>query len=149
MYKPVDELINKIDNLENNTQPEWGTMTAQKMVEHLANTFKIANGKLEVECFSEEKKLPVLRKVLMSDRPMPKGFKSPANELLPQDYEYESFESAKEALKKEVDDYYKFFNENPESKLVNPTFGELNKEEWEQFHRKHLKHHLTQFGLIP
>jgi oxepin-CoA hydrolase/3-oxo-5,6-dehydrosuberyl-CoA semialdehyde dehydrogenase len=48
----------------------------------------------------------------------------------------------------EVDNYYNYFNENPDAVLMNPTFGELNKDEWEQFHKKHLTHHLTQFGLI-
>ncbi len=103
---------------------------------------------MKTECFSDETKLPVLKKILMSDRPMPKGFDSPANKKVPQDYQFENIDTAIRVLAVEVDNYYNYFNENPDAVLMNPTFGELNKDEWEQFHKKHLTHHLTQFGLI-
>ena len=148
MNDQIENLLQNLDKLNPDTQPQWGTMTAQKMIEHLVNTFKIANGKLKVECYSEEKKLPVLKKILMSERPMPKGFDSPANKLVTQNYEYENIDEAKRVLREEVNAFYKHFEENPEAVLMNPTFGELNKEEWVQFHKKHLTHHLTQFGLI-
>ena len=148
MYNEIENLLGKLEKLNKDTQPQWGTMTAQKMVEHLINSFKIANGKMEIECFSDEAKLPVLKKILMSDRPMPKGFDSPANQKVPQNYQFENLDSAKSELRKQVDDYYKVFEENPDSKFVNPTFGELNKNEWDQFHKKHLTHHLSQFGLL-
>jgi oxepin-CoA hydrolase/3-oxo-5,6-dehydrosuberyl-CoA semialdehyde dehydrogenase len=148
MYLSVKELVSKVDKLNSNTEPRWGTMTAQKMVEHLINTFLISSGQMKTECFSDEAKLPVLKKILMSDRPMPKGFDSPANKKVPQDYQFENIDTAIRVLAVEVDNYYNYFNENPDAVLMNPTFGELNKDEWEQFHKKHLTHHLTQFGLI-
>jgi oxepin-CoA hydrolase/3-oxo-5,6-dehydrosuberyl-CoA semialdehyde dehydrogenase len=147
MYLSVKELVSKVDKLNSNTEPRWGTMTAQKMVEHLINTFLISSGQMKTECFSDEAKLPVLKKILMSDRPMPKGFDSPAKKV-PQDYQFENIDTAIRVLAVEVDNYYNYFNENPDAVLMNPTFGELNKDEWEQFHKKHLTHHLTQFGLI-
>lgn len=148
MNSEIKDLLQKLDKLNSETQPQWGTMTAQKMLEHLGNTFKISSGKMKSECFSDEKKLPVLKKILMSDRPMPKGFDSPANRLVKQEYEFESFEVAKEALQLEVENYFKCFAEKPKATFINPSFGELNKEEWDQFHKKHLTHHLTQFGLL-
>lgn len=148
MNSNIEELLQNLRKLNKNTKPHWGKMTAQKMVEHLINTFLVSSGQMKTECFSEEVKLPVLKKILMSDRPMPKGFDSPANKKVPQDYQFENIDEAKRILIKEVNNYYKYFDENPDAKLMNPTFGELNKEEWEQFHKKHLTHHLTQFGLI-
>lgn len=148
MNSAIEQLLLHLDKLTKDTNPQWGSMTAQKMIEHLVNTFKIASGKLSVPCFSEEKKLPVLKKILMSERPLPRGFNSPANKLVPQNYEYKNIEEAKTDLRNQINDYYKYFEENPDATLVNPTFGELNKEEWEQFHKKHLTHHLTQFGVI-
>lgn len=148
MNSQIEELLQNLEKLSSETSPQWGTMTAQKMVEHLINTFKIANGKLSVPLFSEEKKLHVLKKILMSDRPMPRGFDSPANHMVPQNYEYRNIEEAKDVLRMEVDNYFRLFEDNPDVTFVNPTFGELNKDEWEQFHKKHLTHHLTQFGLI-
>lgn len=149
MNTKIDELISKIEKLDDKTIPQWGTMTAQKMVEHLINTFRISSGKLEIECFTEERKLPILKRFLSGDKALPREFKSPANELVPQGYQFQTIEIAKSNLLKEVEDYYKFFDEKPDAKLINPTFGELNRGEWENFHIKHLTHHLTQFGLLP
>ncbi|KUG27014.1 phenylacetic acid degradation protein paan, ring-opening aldehyde dehydrogenase [hydrocarbon metagenome] len=149
MNSEIDDLINKIDRLKENTIPVWGTMTSQKMVEHLVNTFRVSSGKLEIQCFTEERKLPTLKRFLMSDRPLPREFKSPANELIPQGYQFQTIDIAKSNLLNEVEDYYKYFEQNPDSIIMNPTFGELNKEEWKRFHIKHLTHHLTQFGLLP
>ena len=148
MYKEINELLKLTSNIENETKPLWGTMTSQKMIEHLVNTFRVSSGKIYIQCFSQAEKLPILKKILMSDRPMPRGFDSPANKVLPQKYEFENLDTAIENLRKEVKDYYKYFEENPYAKTVNPTFGELEKSEWEQFHKKHLTHHFTQFGLI-
>ena len=49
---------------------------------------------------------------------------------------------------KTIDDYILFFENNPGAIPVNVTFGELNKEEWIVFHKKHFTHHLSQFGLM-
>jgi len=149
MSSEIDDLINKIGRLQENTIPVWGTMTSQKMVEHLVNTFRVSSAKLVVPCYTEERKLPVLKRFLISDRPLPREFKSPANELIPQGYQFQTIDIAKSNLLNEVEDYYKYFEQNPDSIIMNPTFGELNKEEWKQFHIKHLTHHLTQFGLLP
>lgn len=148
MNQDIDKLLQKIELLSDKTVPQWGTMTAQKMVEHLINTFRISSGKLEIECFTEERKLPILKRFLSSDKPLPREFNSPANGLVPQGYQYQTLEIAKSSLLKEVEDYYNYFEENPDSILVNPTFGPLNKEEWIRFHIKHLTHHFTQFGLL-
>lgn len=84
----------------------------------------------------------------MSERPLPKNFINPiiGENLLP--LEYSSIEEAISALRVEIDDYKNLFKEKPKSVFVNPTFGSLNKEEWEVFHRKHFQHHLSQFGLV-
>jgi len=149
MKSEIDELINKVGRLKENTTPNWGTMTAQKMVEHLVNTFRVSSAKIVVQCYTEERKLPVLKRFLMSDRSLPREFKSPANELVPQDYQFQNIEIAKSNLLNEVEDYYNYYKQNPDAIIMNPTFGELNKEEWERFHIKHLTHHLTQFSLLP
>ena len=44
--------------------------------------------------------------------------------------------------------YKTYFKENPEAKLKNMVFGEMNKYEWYLMERKHLNHHFEQFGLI-
>jgi len=123
-------------------------MTPQHMVEHLIFALQMSNGKLKLECFNPPEKIPSLKRFLMGNRPMPKLFVNPVigEELHP--LECSSLEEAIGKLKKEIDDYVLFFENNHDAKPVNVTFGELNKEEWNVFHKKHFTHHLSQFGLL-
>ncbi len=137
-----------LDALKKGDIPLWGKMTAQHMVEHLILAVKMSNGKLSLKCFNPPEKIPALKRFLMSNRSLPKLFINPVigEDLLP--LEYASLDKAKEILIEEVSNYLKYFENNPEAKTVNVTFGELNKDEWDVFHEKHFEHHLSQFGLI-
>ena len=118
------------------------------MVEHLILALKMSNGKLKFGCINPTEKLPTLKKFLMSNRPMPKGFVNPVvgPDNLP--LNNSSLDEAKNKLEEEIEGYYRFFEEDPDAKPVNATFGELNKTEWDHFHKKHFTHHLEQFGLL-
>ncbi len=139
------KLLKKLDPQK---KPLWGKMTPQHMVEHLILAVQMSNRKLKLKCFNPPEKIPSLKRFLMSSKPLPKLFVNPliGDNLLP--LEYSSIEEALEKLKTEIDDYVKFFDNNPSAKAVNVTFGELNREEWDVFHKKHFTHHLAQFGLL-
>ncbi|MCK9210692.1 MAG: hypothetical protein M0P61_07665 [Ignavibacteriaceae bacterium] len=148
MNKPLLSKLELLTNLHGDTKQLWGKMSAQHMIEHLILTVRISNGKLKIECFNPPEKIPMLKRFLMSGRPLPKGFINPliGEGLIP--FEYENLEEAKLALEKELQNYYKYFEDHPDASLVNPTFGELNKNEWDVFHEKHFTHHFGQFGII-
>jgi len=145
--KNIDELFILLTKVESEPKALWGKMSFQHMIEHLIQSVRISNGKLTVPCNTPEEKLPTLKRILMSERPLPKNFINPiiGENLLP--FEYASTDEAISVLKTEIDDYKDIFRDKPESVFVNPTFGSLNKEEWDVFHRKHFQHHLSQFGL--
>ncbi len=147
MNKPLVEKLAALDKLNPSTKQLWGKMSPQHMVEHLILAVKSGNGKLKVECSSQPDKIPSLKRFLLSPRPLPKGFINPliGEGLLP--FEYKSLDEAKSVLKKEVADYYTFFENSPDAVFVNPAFGELNKSEWDVFHQKHFTHHFQQFGI--
>lgn len=134
--------------LNKDTKALWGKMSPQHMVEHLILAVKMSNGKLKLECINPPERIPTLKRFLMSSRPMPKLFVSPVIGADLRPLECSSLEEAMGRLKKEIDDYVIFFENNPGAKTVNVTFGELNKEEWDVFHKKHFTHHLSQFGLL-
>ena len=138
-------LLNKLDPKQ---KAHWGKMKPQHMVEHLILAVQMSNGKLKLECFNPPEKIPTIKRFLMSNRPMPKGFVNPVigPDNLP--LNYSSLDESKKKLEEEIEDYYRFFEENPDVRPVNVTFGELNKEEWDVFHKKHFTHHLSQFGLL-
>jgi hypothetical protein len=141
-------LAKNLDQITPDTAPLWGEMTAQHMVEHLTSALRLSNGDITIEQFSEEKKIPALRAFLMSDRPMPRNFKSPANgDGLPL-LKHPDLEKAIASLFKALARFHQYHETNPGAKPVNPVFGPLSYEEWIHFHLKHFQHHLTQFGLI-
>jgi oxepin-CoA hydrolase/3-oxo-5,6-dehydrosuberyl-CoA semialdehyde dehydrogenase len=50
-------------------------------------------------------------------------------------------------LLSELNRFDKYFKENKYATPINPTMGELNKQEWTIFHNKHFEHHFKQFNL--
>ena len=148
IVKSLDKYLELLAQLTPEQKPKWGIMTTQHMIEHLIQAVQTSNGKLVLECINDRDKLATLKRYLMSNRPLPKGFVNPyiGKRLIP--LKYSSFEEAKSELEKEINDYYDFFDKKPNAKLTNVTFGELEKNEWIVFHDKYFTHHLTQFGLI-
>ena len=142
-----DEKINLLYKLKANQKPLWGKMTPQHMVEHLYKTYQTSISEIKLNIFTEERKIPVLKKLFMGSRPLPKEFINPAigPELLA--LECPDLNAAVLELKKIVIRYEIFFNENPQIKTAHPVFGYLTKEEWDIFHQKHIEHHFSQFGL--
>jgi hypothetical protein len=143
-----NKFIEALGTLNSDQKPVWGKMTSQHMVEHLILAVKMGNGKLKLECINPPDKLPTLKKFLMSNRPMPKGFVNSAIGPNNLPLHYSSLDEAINTLKEEIEDYFHFFEENPSAKPVNVTFGKLNKAGWDQFHKKHFTHHMEQFGLL-
>lgn len=148
MKSVLKDFMPYLDKINRELKPLWGKMTAQHMVEHLILAVRTSNNKLKVECFNPPDKIPTLKRFLVSNRPLPKEFINPiiGPDLLP--LEFNSLEEAITNLRNEIEEYITFFNDNPSAILTNPTFGDLNREEWEIFHQKHFTHHLQQFGLL-
>ncbi len=145
----LKEFASQINNLEEQKKPIWGKMTPQHMVEHLTSTFRLATGQVKVPVYTPANQLASMRRFLMSDRPIPREVVSPAvGSELPK-LKNDSFEEAISEFWKEFDKFESYYEENPDAKQINPAFGELTREEWTQFMKKHMTHHFEQFGLIP
>lgn len=141
--------LDRFRSLTPASKPAFGLMTAQHMVEHVCLTFSLSNGRREIEQSTPERLAGITkRRLLESDMAFPKGFKAPMlpeNDTLP--YHYASLNAAIEALEDELDAFERWFEEHPDSKPVHPVMGPLSYEEWQIFHRKHVEHHLEQFGV--
>ena len=146
----METYFEHIHQLPSNTQPLFGKMTAQHMVEHLAFTIRFSNGASPLTTLvTPAEHLPKMRAFLYSDQNLSKNFLSP---FLPQDgslptLRFPDMNTAKEDLLKEWKTFERYFENNPEAKPLHFMFGELNREEWVRFHRKHFRHHLEQFGI--
>ena len=142
-----NETINSLKRLIPDQKSLWGKMTPQHMVEHLYKTVQASINEIELPIYSEERKIPVLKKLFMRERPFPKEFINPAIGPDLMKLEFKNLEEAKLELENVISRYEQFFENNPDVKTVHPVFGRLPKQEWDIFHRKHFKHHLSQFGL--
>ena len=142
-------LIDRFRMLTPQSEPVFGLMTSQHMVEHVCITFSLSNGRREIAQSTPERLANITkRRLLESEMTFPKGFKAPIlpeNDTLP--YQYESLNAAIEALADEIDAFERWFEQHPDSKPVHPVMGPLSYKEWQVFHSKHILHHLEQFGL--
>ncbi len=145
-----DEFQNLLKNVTADTKPIWGTMDAQRMIEHLAMGFKIANGKIKIPESAIDPKATKLKSIfLLSDKPLPKDFQNPIIAAGLQSYEHQSLEIAKQKLIEEIEIFHNFFNLNNDATCIHNLFGNLNYHEWLWFEYKHVKHHFMQFGIVP
>ena len=145
--KKIDECLSK---LTSDTKPKWGIMTPQHMIEHLEYTYKIASGEIQdFEVATSEKILEKVHNSLWSYDKFPRNTQFPQlkkDTLEP--LKHSDLNTAIEKFKVQREKYIVFFKENPEAKLKNLVFGELNRYESYLLERKHLNHHFEQFGLI-
>lgn len=141
------EILNSLNQLKGDQKPLWGKMTPQHMVEHLYKTFQASINEISLNVYTEERKIPILKKLFLGERTLPKEFMNPAigPELLT--LEFKDLNKAIIELEKVQKRYEQFFIKNPSIKTAHPIFGFLTKEEWDIFHQKHFKHHLSQFGI--
>lgn len=144
------ELNSLLNNLTENTQPKWGSMKPQNMVEHLATVLQYTNGKKEIaQRTTEEEGLKLKQGLIYTDAELPMGLKTP---LLPAEgpipFEFSSLAEAKENLNKELDAFETYHANHPDALFVQPRLGKLNYKEWIIFHNKHFTHHFKQFGLV-
>jgi oxepin-CoA hydrolase/3-oxo-5,6-dehydrosuberyl-CoA semialdehyde dehydrogenase len=143
----IEECLNK---LSEKSKAEWGTMTAQHMVEHLEYTYRIASSEFgDFEIATPEKYLEKTHDSLYSFNPMPKGHNFPLAEKSGiESLIHSDLDTAKKMLLDAREEYLLYFKENPDKKIINVVFGELNKFEWYLLERKHLNHHFKQFNLL-
>ncbi|MEE2801702.1 MAG: phenylacetic acid degradation bifunctional protein PaaZ [Bacteroidota bacterium] len=133
------------------TKPLWGNMTMQHMVEHLEHGYRIASGEIQdFEVATPEKYLEKVAATLWNYEKMPRDFKMP---LMKQDgsleeLQHEDLATAIAKLFEARNEYLDYFKRNPKATTKNAVFGPLSKYEWSLLERKHVTHHLEQFGLL-
>ena len=140
------EIESILENLNEDSTRLFGLMTPQHMLEHLIITFKLSAGRIKIPEFEpNEKQLSQKELLLNTDIEFPKGVRAPGlpSKLLP--LRFDSLQAAKGKLIQAIEEFESTFSEDPDLRTFHPRFGKLTYTEWENFHDKHLKHHLGQF----
>ena len=143
-----NELRDTVSRLDPERSPEWGEMDPQSMLEHLVRSLRISRGEEEQQVQLPPEKVEEMQNFLFSDKPMPKEVKSKTMANADASYWFADLEDAKEAFLEEWDRFQEAYSKDPGKKEAHPMFGELDREGWEQVHRKHFTHHFQQFGLF-
>ncbi|EAY31151.1 DUF1569 domain-containing protein [Microscilla marina] len=138
------QVPNILQNLQVDATPQWGMMTAQHMLEHLAKITKASvkqygappaeptEGQLKFKAFVNEGEF--------------KKNDTKTGKL--EGLHYATFDEAREAAIEAIEWFYQAFAQNPDLQPYNPTMGALSFDELQRLHNKHYRHHLKQFDLM-
>lgn len=143
----LEVLLPLFEKLEADQMPLWGTMKAQRMIEHLSDTLRIASGEEVYPLEIPEDRVEKMVAFLDTDKPMARNLQvtfAPENKPL----RHEELELAIDEYVERWIDLEALYSVNPTLKNSHPYYGDLNFEQWKRLHSKHLTHHFEQFGLI-
>lgn len=145
----LETLLSYLNQLTADAQPLWGSMSAQRMVEHLTDTLRIANGKSPQTLAIPEDRIESMLRFLDNDKPMMRDIKVPfATPEMNAVLRNEELELAVDEFVEEWLEFEELFDQDPERKVLHPFYGELNRDQWMRLASKHHTHHFTQFGLL-
>ena len=135
--------VNRIERLNSDAQPEWGSMTAGQMLAHCAEIQEVNNGKnLKNTPFIAKLFKGMIRKMVLDSSEYPKNSKTHPQYV---QYGEKDFDQEKSRLLIAI----KTFHEMDTTQLAqkHPFFGTMSPEEkgWAMY--KHLDHHLNQFNV--
>jgi hypothetical protein len=136
------EIIARASRVRPDTIPRWGTMSAPRMLAHIADALKMAIGDLRVAPRRGPLRFPPLRHAIIYWIPFPKGAPT-APELLARTATEWDREVA--GLQDLLD---RFATRKPDDEWPeHPAFGKLTGRDWGALVYKHTDHHLQQFGV--
>lgn len=139
------EIIDRIEKLNENSTPNWGEMSVGQMLTHCQKPLEVANGTLQLNTkigFFKKLVMKAFKPLMYNDKSWQKNLGTVQEFKIT---ELKTFQEEKEKLVKTITAFSnkKDTNNWPE----HPFFGTFNTEQWGKMQYKHLNHHLTQFGV--
>ena len=140
-----DGVIARINNLTPMTQPNWGTMSVDKMLAHCNVTYEMVFEDIHPKpnAFVKFILKMLVKKSVVNEIPY-KHNGSTAPQFIVKDSK--NFEAEKNRLINYINKSQQL-GEGHFDNLASHSFGNLTKTEWNNMFYKHLDHHLTQFGV--
>jgi hypothetical protein len=135
-----DELITRINSLNEDSAALWGKMNVSQMMKHCTQWDEMALGKKKYkQSFLGKLFGKIALKDMMKDEPIKKNLPT-----VPSFKIKENSDVAEEKKKwlKLIDEYNHFSNDG----FIHPFFGSLKKETAGKMIYKHIDHHLKQFN---
>jgi hypothetical protein len=137
-----------LETLNPTVKGSWGVLNGQQMVEHMADSIRVATGKEKHQILTPADKLDKVKDFAMSDKEFKPDTKNTTMPDVPEPVRNSSMQDAIAEYKNEWNDFINYFEAHKEQTLPNPFFGNLNFQEWVHLFHKHAVHHCKQFGLL-
>ena len=143
----LEAMLAQLNQLSAQSKPAWGQMSAQRMVEHLADALYMSMGQGAFQLEVAEERIERMQAWLQTDKPMAKdiqvSFATPTTPL-----RNDELETAIDEFTEAFLAFEECYEENPTKTALHPFYGQLNYAQWQRLHAKHFAHHFEQFGLI-
>lgn len=138
------EIITRINTLNNASQGQWGKMNVSQMLGHCQEPLRSAFGELKLK----RGLISILLggyfkgKMVKDEQPFTRNLPTDKAFIIVERREFE------QERKKLIELVSKFEQKGPEgiTKDSHPFFGKMTPQEWDIIQWKHLDHHLRQFG---
>ena len=137
------EIIDRINRLNPNSEYQWGKMNAAQMLTHAQRPFKVAFEELKLKrgligiLFGG-----MVKKKFLGESPFSRNSPTAKHFLV---HDSRDFETEKKNLISIIQRFEK--SESSITKEDHPFFGKMTPHEWDVLMWKHLDHHLRQFGV--
>ena len=141
----TDAILQRINNLNNATQPAWGKMNVAQMLAHCNVVYEMI--------FEDKHKKPnaflllilklFVKKNIVSEKPYKQNGGTAPQFIIADNRDFETEKSRLIAYISKVQELGESHFDNKESH----SFGKLEITEWNNMFYKHLNHHLSQFGV--
>jgi hypothetical protein len=143
----LEPMLLQLSKLSPTSNAIWGSMSAQRMIEHLADALYMSIGIGDFQLEITEERIERMQAWLQTDKPMAKevkvSFATPSTPLRNNELETAIDEFTDAFLM-----FLEYYEENPAQTQLHPFYGNLNFDQWKRLHTKHFAHHFEQFGLI-
>lgn len=140
------DIVNRIEKLSPESQPDWGKMNVAQMLAHCNVTYDMAN---HPEKFSKPGAFKkwilklMVKNVVVNEKPYAKNSRTAPDFLVAAEQDFADQRSKLTNAIQKVQQEGELAYEGKESH----SFGSLTSQEWNNMFYKHLNHHLTQFGV--
>lgn len=143
-----NQFIPLLQQIAFDAKPAWGKMTLHQMIEHFADSVRIASGKtVFADVMTPPEQLEKMRNFILSEKPFRENTVNALMPETPAPVKNNSLENAMNELKEEIEYFFTVFEKNNLQTTRNPFFGDLNYEQNVHLLHKHAWHHLKQFGV--
>ncbi len=135
-----------LKSLQPDAERQFGKMSQIEMLDHLRKAFALSYSGKKIKITTPAEQLEKAKAFLTSDKPIRPGAPKPKEYgLIPT--MKKDLEDMKYHLVREMVAMLSHFDKHPNYSSVHPMFGELDIELWLRLHKKHIEHHMRQFGV--